>query len=233
MVRRFLAGASILGLGLFGVPAAATAQFVEFEQNLWGVSASITAGVLPKWNTPQGFRAFYLADEVSLAGSEFQVGVVRGTELGGDSGWSFIRQAIDSGSFVHDTLNDGSARRLTVDLPTTFDGFLYHRYTPFTTIRERVQIGMVIGAGAGWYRGMVADVVTDAEGVATEDRMAANFLSGLAREGESRWIPLPMARFEAAVAGVLGAGFKARFSGGYSLPHGRVFRLGLVYFVGS
>lgn len=42
-----------------------------------------------------------------------------------------------------------------------------------------------------------------------------------------------MFRFEGAVAGVLGGGFKARFSGGYSVPNGRIFRIGLVYFVGS
>lgn len=164
--RKTFVGASILAV--FGWPESAIGQFVEFEPTLWGVSASISSG-LPKWDSPQSFRAFYLADEISLRGSEFQVGVVRGTALGGDSGWSFIRQAIDSGSFVHDAENDGSSRRLTVDsAETTFDGFLYHRYTPFTTIRERVQVGMVIAAGAGWYRGMVADLRTDDQGVTTE-----------------------------------------------------------------
>ena len=233
-IQRAFVGAAISCSIFLAWPAGANAQFVEFERTLWGVSASMSSGFLPTWESPQSFKAFYLADEIALTGSEFQVGVVRGTTTGGESGWSFFRQPIESGSFVVDSAGDGSSVRLEVDSPdTTFDGFLYHRYTPFTTIRERVQIGMIISGGAGWYRGMVTETRTDLGGGSTESTMAANFLSGLARESESRWIPLPVFRFEAAVAGVLGAGFKARFSGGYGLPNGRTFRLGLVYFVGS
>lgn len=243
-MTRTMRSSSALILVLFlQWPAAAEAQFVEFERSRWGVSASITSGFLPKWETPQWFNAFYLADEVRLAGSEFQVGVVRGTGLGGESGWSFIRQALDSESFVRfrpvppnssggDRDDGRSSITLRVDPATTFDGILYHRYTPFTTIRRRVQIGVVISAGAGWYRGTVTSVSTDAQGTQTQGVDPANVLNGLVRQSESRWVPLPLLRFEGAVAGVLNDSLKVRFAGGYSLPNGRVLRLGLVYFFG-
>ena len=213
------------------LPLPAASQFVEVERNLWGVSASIIPGFLPQWEAPQAFKAFYLADEIDLRGSEFQVGVVRGSMSGGDSGWSFFRQPVAEGSFVHDEEGAGPVR-LTAAGDTTLDGVLYHRYAPFTTMRDRVQIGMIVSGGAGWYRGTV-DRSRSEEGVTTDDRVAANFLSGLARQGDSRWIPMPVFRLEAAVAGMLGAGFKARVSGGYGLPNGRVIRIGVVYLVGS
>ena len=234
MTRITTAPASALVLALFlQWPAAAEGQFVEFERTRWGISASITSGFLPKWETPRSFTALYLADEMKLEGSEFQVGVVRGTVLGGESGWSFIRQALDPESFVRADRVDGSSVTLQVDPATTFDGILYHRHIPFTTIRERVQIGMLISAGAGWYRGTVTSVSTDAQGIQTQGVAPANFLFGLVRQSENRWVPLPLFRFEGAVTGVLIGGLKLRFAGGYSLPNGRVLRLGLVYLFGG
>lgn len=213
----------------FAMPVPAASQFVEVERNLWGVSASIIPGF--EWQAPQAFKAFYLADEIDLRGTEFQVGVVRGSMSGGDSGWSFIRQPVKEGSFVRDG-EDPAAVRLTAAGDVTLDGIMYHRYAPFTTIRDRVQIGMIVSGGAGWYRGTV-DRSRTVDGVPTDDRVAASLLSGLGRESESGWIPMPMFRFEGAVAGILGAGFKARVSGGYALPNGRVIRIGIVYLVGS
>ena len=215
----------------FALPVPAASQFVETERNLWGVSASIIPGFLPQWQAPQAFKAFFLADEIDLQGAEFQVGVVRGSVLGGDSGWSYIRQSVAEGSFVREDEGENSVR-LTAAGDTTFEGVMYHRYAPFTTMRDRVQIGMIVSGGAGWYRGTV-DRSRSEGGVVTDDRVDANLLSGLARESESRWIPMPVFRLEAAVAGVLGAGVKARVSGGYGLPHGRVIRIGIVYLVGS
>lgn len=234
--REALLGASILVL--FGWPAPAAAQFVEFEQTAWGVAASM---VYPGWETPESFKVIYLdadggaGSEFHVAGSEFQIGVVRGTTFGGDSGWSFVRQGIDPGSFVRDIYVDGRVVNVTADPGATLDGILYHRYKPFTTIRERVQIGMVVSAGAGWYRGTATRTSTDVSGASEESQEPAIFLSRIPREAATvnSWIPLPRFRFEGAVDGVLRAGFKARFSGGYDFPSGRIFRFGLVYLFGS
>lgn len=212
--------------------APATAQFSEVERTLWGVGASIIPPGLPKWQTPHGLRAYFLADEISLKGSEFQVGVVRGSLFGGESGWSFVRQVLDKGSYVRDSTTGGGSLRLEVEGDAMLDGFLYHRYTPFTTIRERIQVGMVISGGAGWYRGTVSRKRTE-DGRETTDEVNANYISGLARETDGSAIPTPLFRFEGAVAGLLGGGFRVRFSGGYGVPNGRVFRVGVVYFFGS
>lgn len=213
---------------MLGSVGAATGQFVEVERSLWGVNASITsAGFLPKWETPQAFKPLYLAETIDLRGTEFQVGVARGSMVGGDSGWSFVRQSIDAGSSVVD--RDGKLT-LKVEAPTTLDGFLYHRYTPFTTIRERVQVGLLIAGGAGWYRGVVER--SGREGV-EDDRVAAAFLSGLGREGESKLVPMPLFRVEGSAAVIVGGGVKVRAGGGYGVPNGRLFRVGVVYFFGT
>ena len=219
------------GIAILAWTGTASAQFVEVERSLWGVSASIvSAGFLPKWETPEAFRALYLADTMQLTGSEFQIGVTRGSLVGGDSGWSYVRQAIDPESYVIDR---GGEVRLDVveSSPTTLDGFLYHRYTPFTTIRERVQVGMLFAGGAGWYRGSVQQ--SGAEGMEENGSVPAAFLSGLGREGESEVVPMPLFRVEAAAAFVVGGGVKVRAGGGYGVPNGRLFRVGVVYFFGS
>ena len=217
------------GIVILGLTGTAAAQFVEVERNLWAVNASITsAGFLPKWESPEAFKALYLADEMKLTGSEFQLGVTRGSLVGGDSGWSYVRQVIDAGSYVIDR---GGVVRLDVESPVTLDGFLYHRYTPFTTIRERVQVGMLLAGGAGWYRGSVKR--SGAEEMKDNGPVSAAFLSGLGREGDSELVPMPLFRVEAAAAVVVGGGVKVRAGGGYGVPSGRLFRVEVLYFFGS
>lgn len=236
MVRSGAGWAGCVGMvlgstALLGGTGTAAAQFVEVERSLWGINASVTsAGFLPKWESPEAFKALYLAEEMRLSGSEYQLGVTRGSLVGGDSGWSYVRQVIDAESYVADR---GGEVRLTVveSTPTTLDGFLYHRYTPFTTIRERVQVGMLFAGGAGWYRGSVRQSGGEEEG--ENELVPAAFLSGLGREGESELVPMPLFRVEAAAAFVVGGGVKVQAGGGYGMPNGRLFRVGVVYFFGS
>lgn len=54
---------------LCGLAAEASTQ-----GNVWGVSASFT----PRWTTPEGVKAVFLAEEVSLEGHDLRLGIVRG-----------------------------------------------------------------------------------------------------------------------------------------------------------
>jgi hypothetical protein len=74
-----------------GLAAEASAQ-----GNVWGVSASFT----PRWTTPEGVKAVFLAEEVSLEGQDLRLGIVRGRTQGSDWGLSFVRQTIKAGGVV-------------------------------------------------------------------------------------------------------------------------------------
>ena len=194
----------------------AAAQFSETERTLWGISASR----VPKWTTIEGVKTFHRATEVDLNGSTFHVGVARGTWLGGDSGWSFFRQVIEEGSSLKkdDYLYETAGR-------TTLSGLQYHRFAPFTTIRERVQVGVFFGAGFGWYRGKV-----NRDGAPVD----AGELSMLGRQDENnRWVPAPLLKVAGAAAVLVGSGVKGRVTFGYGLLTGPEIGFGLVYLVGG
>ena len=199
----------------------AAAQFSETERTLWGISASL----VPKWTTIDGVKTFHRADVVDLSGSTFHVGVARGTWLGGDSGWSFFRQSIKDGS----SLMRDDYKYVTVGR-TTLSGVQYHRFAPFTTIRERIQVGVFFGAGFGWYRGMVNR---------NGESVDAGELSMLARPNvdngmvDNRWVPAPMLKVAGAATALVGPGVKGRVTFGYGLLTGPELGFGLVYLVGG
>ena len=205
---------SVFLLLVAAMPAAA--QFSETEQTLWGVSASF----VPNWTAPESFKMFHRADEVNLSGSAFRIGVTRGTWLGGDSGWSFFRQHLKTGSSLE---KDGA--RYRTGRATTLSGVQYHRFAPFTTIRERIQVGILVAAGFGWYRGTVTR---------NDEEVEASGLSVLARDDEdNRWVPAPMMKLAGAATVLAGAGVKGRVTFGYGLFTGREIGFDIVYLVGG
>ena len=202
----------------------AAAQFSETERTLWGISASL----VPQWTTIDGVKTFHRADVVDLSGSTFHVGVARGTWLGGDSGWSFFRQSIKDGS----SLMRDDYKYVTVGR-TTLSGVQYHRFAPFTTIRERIQVGVFFGAGFGWYRGMV-DREDKSVPAGKVSMVPAGELSMLARPNvDNRWVPAPMLKVAGAATALVGPGVKGRVTFGYGLLTGPELGFGLVYLVGG
>ena len=83
----------------------------------------------------------------SLAGTEFRIGFVRGQALGGDWGLSFVGRGIKDASAAV-LGNDGD---VTATNGNSLQGLEIHRFSPFTTIKDRVQIGLSYGIGAGWF----------------------------------------------------------------------------------
>ena len=101
----------------------------------WGVSA----GLAPRWTASSAWvERIYGADTIDWAGSDLRVGVVRGSDLGGDWGISFVRRSFDDGGLYDDTY---------VTNGVTATGVEFHRFAPFGTIRDRVQIGLEVASG--------------------------------------------------------------------------------------
>ena len=141
---------------LLAFPDSATAQS---EPSSWGVAGTF----VPGWDVPSSFEAMaawhFSEDELSieaqdLKGSEFRIGIVRGRASSGDWGVSFVRRTFDDvttsssqgggcagstvgGVFVQDCEDFGVdlARRDAI-----LNGIEVHKFIPFVTIRNRVQV---------------------------------------------------------------------------------------------
>lgn len=186
---------------LVGVPTEATAQSRRLQ---WG----LLLGATPAWTTPEAVRGslerLWGGTEMDFSGTALRVGLVRGSELGGDSGLSFVRRAFADGSSL--VAEDGN-RYATHGV--VLNGIELHRFSPFGTFRERVQLGLDFGAGVGFFDGAVAGTAPGGaavEGAALEDALTFR---------GSRFIPL--ARLEFAVALLILPGLKARARSGVSL----------------
>lgn len=195
--------------------APANAQFLEdFEETLWGVQASFT----PEWNALQRLGPLIQADAVSLQGSEYTVGFARGRMSGGHWGLSLVRQRLQDGAIcVPD-----QPECIQVTDAARLQGFAFNWFLPFGSrfAGDRLQMGMHVDAGAGWYEGPLR--------VGESEVDAGEYLQISGVGGPD--LPLPILRAEFAAAVTLAPGLKVIGSGGYGLPGNRRVAVSVAYF---
>lgn len=198
--------------GLLGILTAgsAQAQFLEaFEETLWGVQGSFT----PTWQFPNQFKNL-LKDvgEISLSGSEYTVGFARGRMSGGHWGLSLVRQRIDEGSFCQ-------SNHCTDLADVSLQGFEFGSFLAFGEpfAGDRIQVGMHLGVGGGWYSGVVP---WRGEDVDVRELLTVG----------NRSIPIPIFRAEFAVGVTVAPGLKIIGSGGYGFPGNRRPTVSVAYF---
>lgn len=212
------------------LPSAALAQ-----ESHWGVRASQT----PQWKVPA--RLGQLFDgTVDITGSEFMIGIARGRELGGDWGVSYARKTLSDESrvekfepecFSNGCFESGSSVRMR---GVTLSGVKVHKYVPFVTIKDRVQIGMNFAGGVGQFKGALDTLERDVE--FSGDRRTARQTETITTESASELIPVsfvPLVDLEAAVAVSVARGLKIRMEGGLSFPGYRAVNIAAVYFFGA
>ena len=220
-------------------------QSAEAQESHWGVTTSF----VPQWKSVSELYDV-MWDDVGLraTGKEFRIGVVRGSDQGGDWSVTFVRnwfqtdQVFDATSqfplfippdfinFVNVT--EGSI--FTIPGNVEVFGIKYEKFTPFVTIKERVQIGLTYGGGIGSLSGTVIeqrfenfDPDTGAQIPPTEtiiehdvkDFYALGFV--------------PIGSVEAAAAFLIAPGLKARVSGGFNYPNTQIFSFTINYLFGS
>jgi hypothetical protein len=207
----------ILGVTALAAPAAA--------QNQWGVGFGLT----PSWESGPGVSRLFAADRVDMTGSDFRFGFVRGIDIEGDWGLSFVRTTIDRDSSldvdVAPCARGNCGTFLRTFEPTRLTGFEFHQYQPFKTWKDRVQIGLVGAVGLGWLRGQVYKRTT------TEENDVEAFDASAGELFPPSKSVLPLARLELAVAGIVVPGLKVRASGGFSMPGYHTFGLSSVYLI--
>jgi hypothetical protein len=208
MVRRYF----LLGLLIWSVTASVAEA--QARRTYWGAEVDLT----PKWRVPGWQEVVFDAQQMDLAGSEFRIGFIRGQSLGGDWGLSYVGRSVKDASAAILT-NDG-------DVISTSDnsmrGLEIRRFAPFTTIKDRVQIGLTFGAGVGWYKETVAVRHPDGsvEVVPAKAIFSPNGID----------FPVqPLGRFELTVAGIINQNIKVKASGGVAFPGQHTFSVSAIY----
>lgn len=148
--------------------------FAQGARSSWGVSGTF----VPEWHVPSFLEvlaaAHFSEDDIpiedqNLKGPEFRIGIVRGRALSGDWGVSFVRRGFEDGTTTGSNGSgcsgggQGNVLVLQCDTLTAemtrrdvrLNGVEVHKYIPFVTIADRVQIGMNLAGGFGAVSGQV------------------------------------------------------------------------------
>lgn len=217
-----------------------------FAQSHWGVSVAAS----PAWTITERFRDLLGEEDetVNIEGSEFAIGLVRGSTLGGDVSFNYVRKPWKDGlGFASDStecINQGPNRPqicLRNQEQNLFENVMLNGfevnwfYAPrFGRIKNRVQIGLNVGGGIGKFKGTIHKVV---------DRQEPVFSGGTTRivnvhEEERNPVEdellsvFPMAKIELMGAVIATPAVKIKVAGGMNFP-GSGFRVLAVYLFGA
>lgn len=222
-------------LCLLLIPTAALAQ----NETHWGVAAAFT----PQWKVPEQLEDLF-DGVVDLEGTDFAIGIVRGRHRSGDWGLSFIHKKVKDGSrvekfdqncdFTNGCFPEGSS---FVTNGVAVNGVELHKYIPFVTIKERVQIGMNFASGVGRFSGDLQERQLEPE------RLPGSGFPGPGRQVETLTISpasellgtsmLPLLKLQVAVGFIVSPSFKIRVQGGLDVPGYELFSVTGVVFFGA
>ena len=206
------------GLLTLSSPAAA-----QLDNTSWG----ITAGVSPRWSMPSTMLAdLFDANRLDVNGPEFRLGVIRGTTLGGEWGISLVHKRLSKESTIEIEGSDSLVTVVADDAEML--GVEVHRFFPFFTGGNRVQVGINLGGGIAQLRGFV----TGAYVSTTEANFTLPFSDAFAVTGREIDY-LPLGRAELAAAILAGERVKVRVSGGFNMPGFQIISLSFSYLLGQ
>jgi len=212
-------------IGLITITALMFAQTVFAQDDQWGVSMAVT----PSWETGLGVKHLFGADRIDMRGSDFRIGFVRGWATDHDWGVSLVKTTIANNSSLDVDVTScarGTCGTYFHTTPTTrMTGVEFHKFEPFKTWRDRIQIGGLGAVGVGWMRGQVYKLTTSDGGDVESFDVRASEMYPLTHS------VVPLVRVELAAAAVVAPGVKIRASGGFSMPGYHVFNVGVMYFI--
>ena len=234
-LRSGAAVSCVLVIALGAVPAHAQTT----RTSHWGASVSFT----PQWKAHGELQELLWAEgDGTIEGSEFTVGIVRGSTTGGEWGVSFVRKPVKDGVTITRITEDSDSQfsvRQTHRLvfqDVYLQGVEFHGFIPFATIRNRVQIGLNLAGGIARTRGTIeetfetisqfrlpnGDVITN-----------ANTSSNAFPADEIVYKYQPLGKVEGQVAFILAPFLKVKVGGGFNMPSAACFRMGAVFLIGA
>lgn len=219
----------LLAVALLLVASPAFAQEPDLGRvSRWGVSGSL----VPRWEFPGALAEIWnLATD--MTGSEFRIGIVRGSDLGGDWGVSFVKKVVHDDSVVQ--LREQACVQLPGGNPhcargayhvtrgAGFRGVEAHLFIPFATIKRRVQIGATLAGGVAEIQGtsdrFIEHLIVNGSSVTlgTENIGPVPFKETL-QDLPQDWKVVPIGRAALGVGVLVTPGFKIRAEGGVNFP---------------
>ena len=228
---------------LCGVLVLLSAPNVEAQGSHWGVTSSF----VPQWKSIPGlYDLIWDVDGLKAKGKEFRIGVVRGSDLGGDWSVTYVRNWFSTDEVFDGTetfslfpppdfklLTEGSVFTVPGDIAVV--GIKFEKFTPFVTIRDRVQIGLTYGGGIGSMSGTFIEQRFENFDPETGQQITPTSETVVERDVKEFYVLdfVPIGSVEAAVAFILAPGLKARVTGGFNYPNTQAFSFTVNYLFGS
>lgn len=237
---------AMLLVGLTPTPATA-----QSDPSHWVVTASYT----PQWKIAT-FVQDFLSDEdetINMEGTEFRIGMGRGSTKGGDWNVAYVRKPFKDGvastsdsSFCFSPGNNQpelcpNSHEVVTYEGVYLEGIAADWFLSFVRIKDRVQIGLNAGIGVGAFKGNVRTV---------RDEEQYNFVPNPGRGGGGTqvktiehtdetnpakdelapYFPFGNVGVEGAV--ILTPALKVKMAYGLTFP-GKGFRVGVTYLIGA
>jgi hypothetical protein len=226
----------VLTLWLLAITNTVSAQT---ETSRWGVGGAL----VPHWTFFEPL-ADVLDIETDMAGRELRVGIVRGSDRGGDWGVFYIRKDVNDGSTwqLHETacVQTAGDRRscargtYQVTRGASLEGVELYRFFPFGSIGRRVQIGATLGGGVGRVKGDADEFLEHLEVSGSAVTLVSDRLGTVQfRDTFSPLEIMPIGRAELGVAVLAAPGLKLRLSGGVNFPGLHTIGVHVHYLFGS
>ena len=220
-------------------PAPAPAQASPEPPSSWGVFVNFA----PSWKGSSTFTDIFLFDgEGTVEGSDFSIGLARGKTLGGHWGVGYTRKKykdgttlVQSESYSEPTYSNSSTETLVFH-NVYLDAIEFFSFIPFATIKERFQIGLNVGGGAGFPKGTIDSTYVNVNTFIPpvgppQTQTQTDIESGPAKD--YIFGIQPLFKLEIVGAVIAARGLKVTFGGGLNAPSTFAFSVGAVYLIGA
>jgi len=221
-----------------------------FAQSHWGVIVSGS----PAWTVTESVRDL-LADEdetLNIEGTEFAIGLARGSTLGGDVSVSYVRKPWKDGLGLSSDRTDcftpgpnqgqlcfrDREQNLFENVMLNGVEFNWFWAPRFGRIKDRAQIGLNVGGGVAQFSGSVHKINDREEPVFVPGPGGGTFRIVNVHEEETNPVEdellsvFPLVKLELMGAVIAAPSFKIKVAGGLNFP-GTGFRVLGVYLFGA
>jgi hypothetical protein len=235
-MKRILAAVIIALVGLTDV-SAAQSDPSEDRRSHFGVIGSFS----PQSNFRNTFELLFDGSTFDVRSTDFEIGfIVRGRQLGGEWGVSFVQKNYRDGSVIDATAEDCSLGCVTfgnrdIMRDVRLRGVSIHKFAPFVTIKRRVQIGLTVGGGVAQAAGSSEHHDFSPRFIPPNTNVQSETISHInAKELFLEGIrTIPIWKVELAVAALVAPGLKVRVGGGINFTNYPAFSFGATYLIGS
>lgn len=193
--------------------------------------------VSPTSSVYERFKVLFDTEPVDVRSRDIEIGgILRGRQLGGEWGISYVQKKYASGSRIggyEQFCQQGTCydlgRQITLD-DVQLRGVMIHKFAPFATIKRRVQIGLAFGGGVAQARGTATLESRSLSGTGFEQATAVIDARDVFVESIKT---IPIWRLEAAGAVLVAPGLKIRVGGGLDFTNLPAMSITAVYLIGS